>query len=117
VSRGSALLEVLVIGALIVLAVAQGAVVAGRLHAAGDRVTEAAQIAASWAARHGDTAGASDIARAAAPDAHLIRAFRSGDEITVVVRTRVGLLGNGAPWRTVTGRATARISTYRSNRG
>jgi hypothetical protein len=116
-SRGSALLEVLVIGALIVLAVAQGAVVAGRLHAAGDRVTEAAQIAASWAARHGDTEGATEVAQAAAPDAHIVRAFRTGDEITVVVRTRVGLIGSGAPWRTVTGRATARVSAYRSNRG
>ncbi len=116
-TRGSALLEILIVGALICLAVAQGAVAAGRLHAAGDRATEAAQVAASWSARHGDATGAQAIAASLAPDALQVDASRSGDEITVAVHIRVGLLGNGGPSRVVTGRATARISDYRSNRG
>ncbi len=115
-SRGSALLEVLVIGALIALAVAQAALAAGRLHAAGDQATEAAQVAAAWAARHGSTADAERVARELAPDARRVQATLSGNEITVVVKMEVGLIGGVWPSRLVAGRATARISTYRSNR-
>jgi len=116
-SRGSALLEVLVIGALIALGVAQAALAAGSLHAAGDRATEAAQVAAAWAARHGDVDAAERIARDLAPDADRIRVRRTADDITVVVKIRVGLIGGAWPSRVVTGRATVRISEYRSNRG
>ena len=116
-TRGSALLEVLVIGALIALAVAQAALAAGNLHAAGDRATEAAQVAAAWAARHGDVEAADRVARSIAPDANRVRVLRSGDDLTVVVKIRVGLIGGTWPTRVITGRATAAISEYRSNRG
>ena len=116
-SRGSALVEVLVIGTLLSLGIVQGAVAAGRLHAAGDRATEAAQVAATWAARHGSTTDAEAAARRLAPDAAAVSTVRSGDEIQVEVRIPVALLGGSGFHRTVVGRATARISTYRSNRG
>jgi hypothetical protein len=114
-SRGSALLEVLIIGALLALGITQAAMAAGRLHSAGGRATEAARVAASWSARHGDVRGAESIASAMAPDADRVRTLQRGDEITVVVKIDVPLLGGIT--RTVTGRATARISEYRSNRG
>jgi hypothetical protein len=114
VSRGSALIEVLVIGALLTLGIGQAAVAAGRLHAAGERATEAAQAAAVWAARHGHADDAESTARAMAPDADAVTVVRRPDEFEVTVRIRVDLLGSAGP--TVVGRSTARISTYRSNR-
>jgi hypothetical protein len=117
VSRGNALIEALVIGALIAIAVAQTAVAAGRIHAAGDRATEAAQIAAAWTARHGDESDARRAARTLAPEAETVDVVRSDTEITVIVRIRVGLLGRGGPRHTVVGRATVRLSDYRSNHG
>jgi hypothetical protein len=117
VNRGSALVEALVLGALIVAAVGYATVTAGRLHAAGERATEAAQAAAAWAARHGDADDAGRIAARLAPDAASIEVARSGGRIEVVVRIRVALAGPAGPHRTVVGRAGTSISPYRSNRG
>lgn len=115
-SRGNALIEALVLGAVIVAAVGYAAVTAGRLHAAGERATEAAQAAASWAARHGDADDARRIAARLAPDAESIEVGPSAGRIEVVVRIRVGLPGP-AGTRVVVGRAGTWVSPYRSNRG
>jgi hypothetical protein len=117
VSRGSALVEALVLGALIVAAVGYAAVAAGRLHSAGERATEAAQAGAVWAARHGDADDARRIAARLAPEAEAIEVGRTGGRIEVTVRIRVGLAGPAGPHRIVVGRAGASISPYRSNRG
>lgn len=53
--QGSSLLETLVIGFAVVLVVGQALVTLGRLDSAATRADEAAQTAAAWAARHGDT--------------------------------------------------------------
>jgi hypothetical protein len=116
-SRGSALVETIVLGAVLVAAVGAGVVAAGRLHAAGEQATEAAQAAAAWAARHGDAADARRIAADLAPDAESIEVGRMGERIEVVVRIRVAVFGPAGPHRTVVGRAGATISPYRSNRG
>ena len=116
-TRGSALVEVLVIGALLTLGISQAAVAAGRLHAAGDRASEAAQVAAAWAARHGDADDAEARARSLAPEAAGVEVVRLDDEIAVEVRIRVRLLEPLGPETEVVGRATARIGAYRSNRG
>jgi hypothetical protein len=47
----------------------------------------------------------------------VIEVVRSGSEIAVAVYIRVELLGSIGPHRTVVGRATARLSDYRSNHG
>jgi hypothetical protein len=117
VSRGSALVEVIVIGVVIVAAITHAVVTAGRIHAAGELATEAAQVAAAWAVRHGDAEDAEATARAVAPRAESVRVVRTGDEIRVDVRLAVSLLGSLGPRHLVTGRAAARLSPYRSNRG
>jgi hypothetical protein len=116
VSRGSAVVESLVLGALVVAAVGYAAVAAGSLHAAGERATEAAQAAASWAARHGDADDARRIAARLAPDAESIEVGAAAGRIEVVVRIRVGLPGP-AGTRVIVGRAGTWVSPYRSNRG
>ncbi|MEA2057315.1 MAG: hypothetical protein U9O63_01215 [Actinomycetota bacterium] len=113
--RGSSLIETLVIGFAVVLVVGQALVTLGRLDSAATRADEAAQTAAAWAARHGDTDDALRLARDAAPGAE-VSAVRHGDEIAVVVTISVPLVGpTGTPLtRTVHGRAVARVSPYRS---
>lgn len=114
-SRGSALVDTLV-AALLTALLLQGALAACRLQAAGEDATEAAAVAATWAARHGDPALAATLAHAIAPDAESISAGLTGDGLSTVVRVRVALAGpDGIVSRLVIGRAVAPISPYRSN--
>jgi hypothetical protein len=115
VSRGSALVDTLV-AALLTALLLQGALAACRLQAAGENAAEAAAVAATWAARHGDAALAGTLARALAPQAESISAGLSGGRLTTVVSLRVRLAGpDGAVSRLVVGRASAPVSPYRSN--
>ena len=113
--RGSALFEVLVVGTLAALMILQATVAAGRIQAAGEEATEVAQAAAAWAARYGDPAAAEAMARRMLPEAQVVAAA-AGTGIEVTVRLRVSVVGpRGGPLRTsVTGRATAPVSAYRS---
>jgi antitoxin (DNA-binding transcriptional repressor) of toxin-antitoxin stability system len=113
--QGSSLLETLVIWFAVVLVVGQALVTLGRLDSAATRADEAAQTAAAWAARHGDTDDALRLARNAAPGAH-VGVERSGDELAVVVTIDVPLVGpaGSSLTRAVHGRAVVRISPYRS---
>ena len=116
-SRGSALADTLV-AALVAALLLQGAVAAAHLQAAGEQAQEAAAVAVSWAARHGDAGTAEVLARALAPDAESVTVQRQGVGLSAVVRIRVSLAGpRGEVSRVVVGRATAPISPYRSNRG
>jgi hypothetical protein len=113
--RGASLIETLVIGFAVVLVVGQALVTLGRLDTAATQAGEAAEVAAAWAARHGDDRDAARIARRLAPGAD-VSTTRQGDEIAVVVTIDVPLVGPSgtALTRTVHGRATARLSPYRS---
>lgn len=113
--RGASLIETLVIGFAVVLVVGQALVTLGRLDAAATRASEAAEVAAAWAARHGDDRDAARIAGRLAPGSD-VSTTRQGDEIAVVVTIDVPLVGPSgtALTRTVSGRATVRLSPYRS---
>lgn len=116
-SSGSSTVEILVLGFLVALMLGQALVTTGRLQAAGERAVEVAQMAALEGARYGDERLAGDLVRRLLPGA-AVRAERIGDRISVAVRLDVSLLGpSGQVSRPVIGRATARISPYRSNRG
>ncbi len=117
-SRGNALVEVLVVGVLVVLMVVGVGATAMRLHSAGETMTEVAQTAALFAARHGDASTALEVVYRLAPDS-MVEIETGDDEITVIVRKRVGVLGPAGTWvtKTVTGRATAALSPLRSGRG
>lgn len=113
--RGGALLEVLTVGFVVVFLVVQAILTMARLQDAGETATEAAELAAVTAARTGDVAGAHEAASRLVPGA-AITLDRSGREYRAVVTVEVGLIGpgSGAVQRTVTGRATAAASPYRS---
>lgn len=115
--RGSALLETVAVGFVVLIVVGQALVTLGRLESAGLAADEAARHAATWATRHGDLASAEQIAIDFLPDAR-VTANRNGDDVVVQVAVDVPLLGpNGSPvTRTVYGRASAPISPYRSSR-
>ena len=108
--RGSAFLEVLVLGFLISLVIAQALVIAGRLQAAGEMATEAAQVAALEAARHGDTTTAREVAGRLAPGS-AVSTRLSGGQMQVEVSVVVPLPGHSV---TVVGRGAAFVSPYRS---
>ena len=114
---GSALLETVVVGFVVLIVVSQTLVTLGRLESAGLAADEAARHAAAWAARHGDLESAERIADGLLPDAQ-VTVSRAGDEVVVQVALDVPLLGpDGSPLtRTVSGRAAAMISPYRSRR-
>jgi hypothetical protein len=115
VSRGSALIDTLV-AVLVTALLLQAGLVACRLQAAGETAAEAAAVAATWAARHGDAALAGRLARALAPGADSISVAAGDDALSAVVRLRVTLAGpDGEVTRVVVGRATAPVSPYRSN--
>jgi len=117
VSRGTALLETLVVGFAVVLLVAQALVTLGRLERAAEDVSEAARLAATWTARRGSPDEAARRVAELLPEAR-VRVESAGDALTVVVDLDVPLAGPGrSPLvRTVTGRATVRLSRYRSGR-
>ena len=114
-SRGSALIEVLAVGFVAVLLVLQGTVTMGRIQAAGEEVTEAAQAAATHAARHRDLGAAQVLAESLAPGAD-VRVTLDGAGAHAVVSRSVALVGPAsAPVRrTVTGRGSAPTSPYQS---
>ena len=116
--EGSALFEVLVLGVFGALLILTATVAAGSLQAAGEEATEVAQSAAAWGARYGDAAAAEAMARDLLPDAR-VTVSSDGHRIEVTVRSSVALIGpeGGALSTTVTGRATAAISPYRSRDG
>lgn len=117
-TRGSALIEVLVLGLAAALVVLTATVAAGRVQSAGEEATEVAQRVAQWAARYGDPDSAALLADELLPGA-TISITGTDEVITVVVRAPVSLVGpGGGPLRTVvTGRAEARMSPYRSHDG
>jgi hypothetical protein len=113
--RGSALLEVLVVGFAVVALVGHALIAIGRVESAGNAVAETAQEAALHAARHGDAAAAHEVAAALLPAAS-ITVDESTTTISVEVTLVISLLGpEGFPiQRTVRGRAEAVRSPYRS---
>lgn len=117
-SKGSALVEVLVVGAVLTLLALHGAMAAGRLHTAGGQVSEVAITAAGWGARYGDAAAAADLARRLLPGAE-VSAWQDDGGVHVVVTRSVRLFGPEglSVERSVTGRATAAPSPYRSAHG
>ncbi len=116
-TRGSALIEVLVLGFAATLLVLQATVTMGRLQAAGEEVTEAAQAAATHAARYGDPDAAAALAAALAPGADVAVEVDAGG-VRVVVSRSVALVGPDATpvRRTVVGRGNAPANPYRSQR-
>ena len=114
-SRGSALIEVLALGFVAVLLVLQSTVTMGRLQAAGEEVSEAAQAAATHAARHRDAAAAGALAASLAPGAAVEVTLTAGGARAVVSRS-VPLVGpESTPVRrTIVGRGTAASSPYLS---
>lgn len=113
--RGAALIGTLAIGFVFVLVIAQTLITLGRLSANAADVTEAASYAAQHGARYGDAEDAARIARDLIPDAIVI-AVEDGTVLSVEVSVEVPLVGpeHSPIRRTVTGRATAPYSPYRS---
>lgn len=113
--RGSALLEVLVIGFAVVVMVGQALIAIGRIESAGNAVAETAQKAALQAARHGDATTAHEVATALLPGAE-VSVKEGPTTISVEVTLEVSLLGpEGFPVRrTVRASAEAERSPYRS---
>jgi hypothetical protein len=116
VNRGSVLVETM-LAILVAALLLQAVVAASRLEAAGEEAVEAAEMAVVWAARHGDVETAAAAVRSIAPGAQSVSILRRGDYITAIVRMTVTLTGpDGRGSTTVSGRAAAAVSPYRSNR-
>ena len=113
--RGAALIGTLVIAFVFVLVVAQTLVTIGRLGAGATEAAEVATYAAQYGARHGDLGDARRLAGEMAPEATVV-AVGDGSMLFVEVRIDIPLVGpEGSPLRrTVTGRASAPYSPYRS---
>ncbi|MEN8113629.1 MAG: hypothetical protein ABFS21_04525 [Actinomycetota bacterium] len=113
--RGAVLIGTLAIGFLFVLVIAQAILTVGRLSVASNEAAEVASYAAQHGARYGGPDEAADLARDLIPGAD-VDASSTGSSLEVVVRVRVPLVGpEGSPIeRTVTGRAVASLSPYRS---
>jgi hypothetical protein len=115
-NRGSALADTL-IAAFLTALLLQGAVAAAHLQAAGEKAHEAAAVAAAWAARYGDSAGAALLARALAPEAESVSVRPTTRGLAASVTLRVPLAGPDGEWAPlVVGRVLVPISPYRSNR-
>ena len=113
--RGAALIGTLAIAFLFVLVVVQTLITVGRIGACAAEAAEIAAYAAQHGARYGDADDAARIANELSPDAVVV-AIDEGDNLLVEVRIDVPLVGpEGSPIRrTVTGRASATYSPYRS---
>ena len=113
------MIEMVVLGVFVgaVLLTAVGA--AARVLDAGSRVSDAAEIAATSMSLGTGADRARELAMAFAPDAESISIETAGDQVTVVVTIRVGLIGPaGSPvTTTVTGRAIAVSSPHMSAGG
>ena len=113
--RGAALIGTLAIAFVFVLVVVQALMTVGRLGASAAEAAETATYAAQYGARYGDADDAARVANEMSPDATVV-VFHEGDPLLVEVHIDVPLLGpEGSPLRrTVTGRAGATYSLYRS---
>lgn len=116
-SRGSAVIETMVVGFVAALLLLQITSVAARIQSTGDELTEVAQSAALFAAHHGDLELAQSLVADLKPDASA-SAWMRGSEIVVRVEAEVPLIGpNGSPVTiTISGEASARMSPYRSSK-
>jgi hypothetical protein len=112
---GTALIGTLAIGFVFVLVMAQTLITLGRIGTTASEAAEVASYAAQHGARFGGPEDATRIAEGLSPDAVVVT-VDNGAELTVEVRIDVPLVGPGSsPVRhTVTGRATATYSPYRS---
>ena len=116
--RGSALLEVMVLGAAMVVMVLAVSVAAGRIIAAGEAAREAARTGSVWGARYGDADLAERTAAKQARPGSTVTARRRGDQLVVTVEETIELLGvPGAPTRRISHTERMDIAPYRSNRG
>jgi hypothetical protein len=113
--RGTALIGTLAIGFVFVLVMAQTLITLGRIGTTASEAAEVAAYAAQHGARFGGPNDATRIVEGLSPDAVVVT-VDNGAELTVEVRIDVPLVGPGSsPVRhTVTGRATAAYSPYRS---
>lgn len=113
--RGTALIGTLAIAFVFMLVIVQAIITVGHLGTCAAEAAETAAYAAQHGARHGDADDAARLASALSPDATVV-AVDMGDTLVVEVRIEVPLLGpDGSPIRrTVTGRASATYSPYRS---
>jgi hypothetical protein len=111
--RGAALIGTLAIG--FVLVMAQTLTTLGRLGSAASEAAEIASYVAHHGARHGGPEDAMLIAEGLAPGAEVV-SFDNGSGLSVEVRIDVPLVGPASSpvTHTVTGRATAAYSPYRS---
>lgn len=115
--RGSALIEIIGVGAAVVVVLIPVLVGVGRVQRANDEVSAAAHAAALAATRTGDPAAAERHAAAAYPGTR-VDLDVDGDRVVVTVSREVDLLGAGGVLeRTVTARAAAHLSPYRSGGG
>lgn len=110
--RGSALVEALIVAAAAVLLIGQSLVGAGRVASAAEAAAAAAQSAVAASMRLG--ADAEAIANSGAPPGSTVEVLAEGDRLEVVVRTTVSVVGPVSI--TVSGRAAATLSIYRSRR-
>ena len=117
-SRGSATVEVLAVGVLMIGALLHTLSTAAEIQAGADAAAEAAAVGARWGAHHGDAETARRASAAVAPPGARIVVGRNGDRLGVVVRIDVPLIGPaGSPlMTTVSGRATAEVGPHRSGR-
>jgi len=116
--RGSALLEVLVLGSAAVIVTTAIVMTATSVVSAGEAAREAARTGAVWGARHGDADLARQTAARFGPDGAVVTARRQGDRMTVIVRVTASLFepfGRRDRDRQI-GRAEVPVAPYRSNR-
>jgi hypothetical protein len=113
--RGAALIGTLAIGFVFVLVMAQTLITLGRIATTASEAGEVAFYAAQHGARYGGPEDANRIAEGLSPDAVVVT-VDNASELYVEVRIDVPLFGpESSPVRhTVTGRATATYSPYRS---
>lgn len=113
--RGAALIGTLAIAFVFVLVVVQTLITVGRLGASAAEAAEVATYAAQHGARHGGAGEAEHLARALAPGAVVV-VVDDGNALSVEVRIDVPLVGpeDSPVQHTVTGRASATYSPYRS---
>jgi len=113
--RGAALIGTLAIAFVFMLVVVQTLITIGRLGASATEAAEVATHAAQHGARHGDPGDAQRLATRLLPEATVV-AVDDGNILSVEVHIDVPLVGpEGSPLcHTVTGRASAPYSPYRS---
>ena len=114
-SRGSAVIESIVVGFIAALLLLQVTSAAARIQSTGDELTEIAQSAALFAAHHGDAELAESLVVDLKPDAS-VSAWMRGSDVVVRVEAQIPLVGpEGSPVTiTIAGEASARMSPFRS---